>query len=97
VPTKVRAYPTGQTVLLEAMALARCCVVTDTPAMRDYVEDDETALLVPPGDPVALRDAIERAYDDEDLRRRIGVAARRSVEARFDCVAMWERIAERLL
>jgi glycosyltransferase involved in cell wall biosynthesis len=94
VPTKVRAYPTGQTVLLEAMALARCCVVTDTPAMRDYVEDESTALVVPPADPEALRAAIERARGDDELRRRIGAAARLSVEKRFNSVAMWERIAE---
>lgn len=97
VPTKVRAYPTGQTVLLEAMALARCCVVTDTPAMRDYVEDDATALVVPPADPPALRAAIERAYDDTGLRRRIGAGARLSVEERFNSVAMWKRIAELVL
>ena len=97
VPTKVRAYPTGQTVLLEAMALARCCVVTDTPAMRDYVDDEVTALVVPPADPVALRSAVERAHADGELRRRIGAAARLSVEKHFNSVAMWERIADLVL
>jgi glycosyltransferase involved in cell wall biosynthesis len=97
VPTEVRAYPTGQTVLLEAMALARCCVVTDTPAMRDYVDDGATALVVPPADPAALRAAIERAWTADELRRRIGAGARRSVEQRFNSVAMWERIAELVL
>jgi glycosyltransferase involved in cell wall biosynthesis len=94
VPTRVRAYPTGQTVLLEAMALARCCVVTDTPALRGYVEDGTTALVVPPGDPAALRKALDRAYSDDDLRRRIGAGARRSVEERFNSMEMWQRIAE---
>jgi glycosyltransferase involved in cell wall biosynthesis len=97
VPTKVRAYPTGQTVLLEAMALARCCVVTDTPAMRDYVDDEATALVVPPEDPAALRKAIERAATDDDLRRRIGAGARRSVEEQYNSEAMWKRIAEAVL
>jgi glycosyltransferase involved in cell wall biosynthesis len=72
-------------------------VVTDTPAMRDYVEDDATALVVPPADPPALRAAIERAYDDSELRRRIGAGARLSVEERFNSVAMWKRIAELVL
>jgi glycosyltransferase involved in cell wall biosynthesis len=97
VPTKVRAYPTGQTVLLEAMSLARCCVVTDTPAMREYVEDDSTAVMVPPADAAALRSAIELAVADEALRRRIGSNARRSVQKHFNSVAMWERIADLLL
>ncbi len=97
VPTKVRAYPTGQTVLLEAMALGRCCVVTDTPAMREYVEDDATALLVPPDDPHALRAALEKACADGDLRQRIGVSARLSVDEHFNSVAMWKHVAESVL
>jgi glycosyltransferase involved in cell wall biosynthesis len=97
VPTKVRAYPTGQTVLLEAMALGRCCVVTDTPAMHEYVEDDSTAVMVPPADPAALRSAIEQVRADEPRRRRIGSNARRSVQKHFSSVAMWTCIAELLL
>lgn len=93
VPTRVLAYPTGQSVALEAMAMARCCVVTDTPAMRDYLNDDVDALLVPPGDAAALRAALERAAGDGDLRRRIGTAARAAVERTFNARAMWAAVA----
>ena len=92
IPTDVREYPTGQTVLLEAMAMGKACVVTDTPAMSDYVVHDETALLVPPGDAVALRAAIETLLGDDARRTAIGAAARRASLDGGGAAAMWDRI-----
>jgi glycosyltransferase involved in cell wall biosynthesis len=94
VASEPRDYPTGQSVTLEAMACGRCCVVTETVAMSEYVLDGETALLVPPRDAAALRATIERALDDEALRSGIGARARQDVEERFTARAMWARIAE---
>lgn len=94
VPTKVLAYPSGQSVVLESMAMGKCCVVTDTPAMRDYLDDGVNALLVAPHDSGALRSGIERAWADDVLRARVGAAARQAVEQQFNAVAMWRRIAE---
>ncbi len=96
VPTHVRAYPSGQTVLLEAMALGRACVVTDTPAMREYVVDGETALLVPPHDATALRVAIERVIGDASLGERLGAAARTAELGHGGAVAMWANVADTL-
>lgn len=93
VPTEVREYPTGQTVLLEALALGKACVVTDTPAMREYVTDGETALLVPPNDPVALRDAVRRLIEDPPLRNRLGTRAREVELAAGGARAMWSQVA----
>jgi glycosyltransferase involved in cell wall biosynthesis len=94
VPTHVLAYPTGQSVTLEAMAMGKCCVVTDTPAMRDYLEDGVDAVLVPPGDSDRLRRALLQVVADAELRKRTGVAAREAVDARFNAPAMWRAIAE---
>jgi glycosyltransferase involved in cell wall biosynthesis len=60
-----------------AMAVGRPVVTADTPAAREVLDDGETALLVPPGDPAALASALARLAGDEHLRRRIGEAARR--------------------
>jgi glycosyltransferase involved in cell wall biosynthesis len=96
VPTHVRAYPSGQSVVLEAMAMAKPVVVTDTPAMRDYVSDEVTALLVPPGDPVALRDVLGRVMHDAGLRSRLGKAGRERVELELNAPAMWRTVASTL-
>jgi len=93
VPTEVRQYPTGQTVLLEAMALGKACIVTDTPAMREYVADGETAVLVPPHDPIALRAAVDELRRDPQRRHRIAQAARRAERDRGGAAAMWAQVA----
>ncbi len=70
----------GLTALLEAMAMGRPLVVTDRGIMRDYVSDGVEALVVPPEDPTALREAIARVLGDRALAARLGAAARRRVE-----------------
>lgn len=96
IPTEVRQYPTGQTVLLEAMALGKACVVTDTPAMREYVSDGDNAILVPPRDADALRAAVSELLSDEDLRRRIGTSAQKYSDESGGAEAMWAQIADGL-
>ena len=49
VPLKHVDFSSGQTVLLETLALGRPVVVTDVLPVRDYVSP-EVATLVPPGD-----------------------------------------------
>ncbi|HMG43702.1 MAG TPA: glycosyltransferase [Acidimicrobiales bacterium] len=96
VATRPLAYPTGQSVTLESMALGKCCVVTDTPAMHDYLDHEVDALLVPPHDSAALRAALERAMTDPDLRKRLGTGAREAVERTFNAAAMWQTVAGHL-
>lgn len=83
VPLHETGYSAGQTVLLRAMARGKVVVVSDTPGVRDYVRDNETAVLVPPGDAKALQDALQRLWNDDAERRRIGKQAARSVREEF--------------
>jgi glycosyltransferase involved in cell wall biosynthesis len=53
---------------------------------------DETGLLVPPGDPDALADAVDALLADEPRRERLGQAARRLAQERYS----WADIARRL-
>jgi glycosyltransferase involved in cell wall biosynthesis len=57
---------------LEAMAHARPVVATGVGGLRDLVVDEETGLVVSPGDSTALRAALQRLLDDPALRRRLG-------------------------
>ena len=70
--------------LMEALAAARAVVASDVSGIPELVIDGETGLLVPPGRPVALADAIERLAADPGLRARLGRAGRARVLAEFD-------------
>ncbi len=71
------------TVLLEAASSARPIVATDVPGCRDVVVDGVNGLLVPPGDPTALAQALERLIADPDTRQRMGQAGRELMVQRF--------------
>lgn len=73
----------GLTALLEAMAMGRPLVVSDRGILRDFVRDGVEALVVPPEDPAALREAIARVLGDPELAANLGAAARARVEERF--------------
>ncbi len=71
----------GTIAVLEAMASARPVVVSQRTYLDDYVKPGETALTVPPEQPAALRDAVERVLEDGDLAERLDTAGRRASEA----------------
>ena len=62
--------------LLEAMALGTPSVVTGVGGVPEVVRDGREAVVVPPRDPRALASGIVAVLQDDDLRRRLGVAAR---------------------
>lgn len=80
--------------LLEAMAAGLPVIATAIGGNVDAVTDDETGLLVPPKNPEALAFAMLRLTRDSDLCRRLGDAARLSVERRFSLDAGIERYAQ---
>lgn len=69
---------------IEAMSCAVPLVATTGGALPEVVgNDNETALLVPPGDSEALAARIATALDDPELRKRIGAAGRQRVLDRW--------------
>ncbi len=92
VPTHDLAYPTGSSVALEAASSGCAVVVTGTRAMRDYLTDDETGVLVGEGDVDGWRDALGALAGDPTRRARLGAAARRAVEDRFNADRMWTEV-----
>jgi glycosyltransferase involved in cell wall biosynthesis len=75
-------FQAGSLVMYEAMAMGKAVIASRTRghATGDIVKDGETGILVPPGDPEALRDAIIRLHEDPAEARRMGANARRIVE-----------------
>ena len=75
----------------EAMACGVPVVCTDIGGVQDFAFDGETALLVPPGDPERLSEAILRMTRDPQLRQRLRQNALDHIQ-RFT----WKRSAQRM-
>jgi len=80
-------------VVLTAYAFERPVVATTTGGLPEYVRHEETGLLVPPGDPLALAEALVRLLQDHALRARLaaGICRREQTDLR------WDRVAEATL
>ncbi|GAA5264655.1 hypothetical protein ACOSOMT5_P1080 [Acidiphilium sp. MT5] len=65
----------GISAVLEAAAMSKPLIVTHTAVLNDILKPGETCLTVPPGDPLALRQAIETLLTNPDLAKRLGNAA----------------------
>jgi glycosyltransferase involved in cell wall biosynthesis len=60
--------------VIEAGAMGKPVVASRLGGVEEAVDDGRTGLLVPPGDPDALGDAIARVLGDPDAARRMGEA-----------------------
>jgi glycosyltransferase involved in cell wall biosynthesis len=78
--------------LLEAAACARPLIATDVPGCREIARAGINALLVPPDDPAALADAIDRLVQDRDLRRQFAAKGRALVAKEFSSALIGEKI-----
>jgi glycosyltransferase involved in cell wall biosynthesis len=84
----------------QAIACAAPLVTADTPAARELLVDEESALLVPPGDPQALAQAVRRLAADAELSRRVATGGRAAYEREASEAilgARWRAIIEALL
>lgn len=72
--------------LTNILAAGRVCVATADPdtALYDVVHDHETGKAVPPGDVVALTEAIRVLADDPAMREACGLRARQYAEQHLD-------------
>jgi glycosyltransferase involved in cell wall biosynthesis len=75
----------GQQTYLNAMAMGKPVIVTDSPGARDYIRDGEEGLIIPPGNSAALARAIEWVTDPVNRPRveLMRAAGRRAARERF--------------
>ena len=78
--------------LIQAMLTGLPCVTTAVGSISELAKDGETALVVPPQEVAPLREAIRRLLDSQELRGRLGEAARRHCEAGFSYEAMLDKM-----
>lgn len=82
------------TAIMEAMSMARACVVTDVPGCREVVENGVNGWLVKCRDPLALANAMERFITDPDSIRSMGEKSRALAVSKFDAQKVAEGILE---
>jgi hypothetical protein len=70
----------GEQTYLNAMAMGKPVIVTDTMGVREYVDDGDTGLIVPPADARALTAALEWVLDRQNAAE-VEAMARRGREA----------------
>ncbi|MGQ9780426.1 MAG: glycogen synthase [Bacillota bacterium] len=78
---------------LEAMACGRPVVASRTGGIPEVVADGVTGILVPPGEPRDLADAVSALLADPQRAATMGAAGRRRVEEEFT----WEKVARKTL
>ena len=81
---------------MEAMAMQTPTIVTDVGGMRELIEPEVDALMVPSQDAGALAAAIARVLNEPELARRLSQASRQKVARAFHHRRGAEALAEAL-
>jgi glycosyltransferase involved in cell wall biosynthesis len=80
-------------VVLQAMALGRAVIASDLGGPREQIEDGISGVLIPPGDPSVLADAICSLLLDPDRRAALGEAAALRVASTFTGDSFYRQLA----
>jgi colanic acid/amylovoran biosynthesis glycosyltransferase len=83
VPTRQGKREGIPNVLKEGMACGLPVVASQVGGIPELVDDQQTGILLPPGNAAALAAALRRLHDDPNLRRRLGCAAREKIVREF--------------
>ncbi len=77
-------------VILEAMAAGVPVIASDVGGIGEIIEDSRTGLLIKPGDPGAIVEAINALLENGGLAENISRSAKKEVESRFSASRMSE-------
>lgn len=93
VPLYENDFQAGVTTMLEAMAMGKAVIASQTTGQRDVIRHNDNGLYVPPGDTQALRTAIVTLLEQPEMAARLGANGRRTIETEMSLELWVERIA----
>ena len=70
--------------LLEAAAMEKAIITTNVPGCKEIVKHMETGLLVNVNNPLQIKESIIKIYNNPDLLKKFGEAARLRVKKKFE-------------
>jgi rhamnosyl/mannosyltransferase len=93
-PSHMRAEAFGLS-MVEAMMSGLPCIACDLPTgVPEVNEHEKTGLIVPPSNPQALSEAINKLLGDEELRRKLGHQAKMKAHEQYTADQMHARVKE---
>jgi len=90
VPSHYEGLPT---VLLEAMSCGLPVVATDVCGNKEVITNGVNGFLVPSKSPKAMAEVILMLLENENIRERVGKAARNTIEDKYT----WDKITDNVL
>ena len=87
------SYAAGVTSIVEAMAMGKAIIASDTAGISDYLKPGISGIVVRPNDPVSLANAIQKLNDDPALRAAMGSHNRKWVEEEMSSRAYAAKVA----
>ncbi len=85
------SYQEGFSIaLLEATMLESTIIASDVDSNSEIIINESTGLLIPARDPEALKNAMQRLYEDKALREKLAHTARKKYEQEFNLVSIVE-------
>jgi glycosyltransferase involved in cell wall biosynthesis len=75
VPLSIGETAAGQVTIVEAMRLGKAVIATRAPGTVDYIQHEETGLLVNPNDSDDLARSMARLWDNPELRGQLSANA----------------------
>ncbi|MCH8556261.1 MAG: glycosyltransferase family 4 protein [Balneolia bacterium] len=70
----------GLTAILESMSMGKPVICTKAEGQIDVIRDGETGIMIPQGDPLAMREAILDLWNNPDKCREMGKKAQEYVD-----------------
>jgi len=80
------------TVVLEAMACGKAVIATDVGATSTVIGSPDVGMLIPPQDPLAIKEALEKLLNDYEKKIQMGKNARKKILSNY----LWDVIVPKI-